>query len=133
MIYSPHCPVFRRDDGALREEPYFIDFITSSAPTAGAIHQQNELNLVSKIEGVLLERASKLLGLAVHHRCDGLVLGAWGCGVFRNDPLMVAQAFQDLLGPNRPYWRRFRKVVFSVLDTTSSQKTYQAFVERFAA
>ena len=92
MIYSPHCPVFRSDDGALLEQAYCVDFITAPAPNAGAV-QQNGPSLVPQIEGVLRERASKLLGLAAHHRCDVLVLGAWGCGVFRNDPAMVAGIF----------------------------------------
>jgi uncharacterized protein (TIGR02452 family) len=132
MIYSPHCPVFRRDDGMLLEQPYFVDFVTAPAPNAGAV-RQNQPSLDAQIEGVLRERAAKLLGLAAHHRCDVLVLGAWGCGVFRNDPAMVAGIFRELLGPGGLYWRRFRKVVFAVLDTSGSQGTYQAFLERFAA
>jgi uncharacterized protein (TIGR02452 family) len=132
MIYSSHCPVFRRDDGTLLEQAYFVDFITSPAPNAGAVHQ-NEPNLISKIENVLRERASKFLGLAVHHRCDVLVLGAWGCGVFRNGPAMVAGTFRELLASDGPYWRRFRKVLFAVLDTSRSQGTLQAFLASFAS
>jgi uncharacterized protein (TIGR02452 family) len=132
MIYSPHCPVFRRDDGALLEQAYWVDFITAPAPNAGAV-QQNGPSLVPQIEGVLRERASKLLGLAAHHGCEALVLGAWGCGVFRNDPATVAGIFREHLAPNGLYWGRFRKVAFAVWDTSRSQGTYQAFLERFAA
>ena len=52
MIYSPRCPVFRRDDGELLERVYRVDFITSPAPNAGAIHR-NAPEQVAKIEGVL--------------------------------------------------------------------------------
>ena len=52
----------------------------------------------------------KIAWLAAHHRCDVLVLGAWGCGVFRNDPDMVAGIFRELLGPDGRYWGRFQKV-----------------------
>jgi uncharacterized protein (TIGR02452 family) len=131
MIYSPHCPVFRSDEGDLLERPYFVDFITSPAPNAGVI-QQNEPDMSVRLEGILRERASKILSLAIYHRCDVLVLGAWGCGVFRNDPAMVAQIFRELLGANMPYWNRFRKVAFSVWDASRSRGTYQAFLERFA-
>ncbi|MEZ4770203.1 MAG: TIGR02452 family protein [Caldilineales bacterium] len=132
MIHSPGCPVFRSDDGALLEEAILVDFITSPAPNAGAI-RHNSPNFVGKIEPVLRDRASKVLGLAAHHRCDGLVLGAWGCGVFRNDPAMVAGAFRDLLAPDGPFWGRFSRVLFSVLDRSQDQRTYNAFRERFAA
>jgi uncharacterized protein (TIGR02452 family) len=131
MIYSPRCPVFRSDDGTLLEQTYFVDFITSPAPNAGAIHQ-HEPEMAAKIESVLRERASKFLSLAIHHGCDVLVLGAWGCGVFRNDPAMVAQTFRELLASNGPYWKRFQKVVFAVLDTSQSQRKYQTFFDRLA-
>jgi uncharacterized protein (TIGR02452 family) len=132
MIYSPHCPVFRTDDGTLLEQPYFVDFITSPAPNAGVLRQRNEPDLDMKLETVLRERASKFLALALYNGCDILVLGAWGCGVFRNDPCQVARIFGELLGPNRPYWQRFRRVVFSVWDTSRSKGTYQPFFKMFA-
>ena len=109
MIYSPRCPVFRSDDGALLEQPYLVDFITSPAPNAGAL-RRNTPRLAVKLEAVLRERAAKVLALAIHQRCDMLVLGAWGCGVFRNDPAMVSEVFLELLGPDQPYTNRFRAV-----------------------
>lgn len=130
MIYSPRCPVFRKDDGTLLAEPYLVDFITSPAPNAGAIYR-NERHNVPKIEAALKERGSKVLALAAHHGCDVLVLGAWGCGVFRNDPVMVANMFREHLGPDGPFYGRFRKVLFSVLDKTRQQNNYHAFASRF--
>ena len=56
MIYSPHCPVFRRDDGVLLEQPYCVDFITAPAPNAGSV-LQNQPSLAAEIESVLRERA----------------------------------------------------------------------------
>ena len=130
MIYSPRCPVFRTDAGTLLEQAYLVDFITSPAPNAGAV-QRNEPHNLPCIEGVLRERSAKVLSLAVHNGCDVLILGAWGCGVFRNKPAMVADVFWEHLAPNRPFWGRFRSVLFAVLDTSASQGIYKAFVERF--
>ena len=42
---------------------------------------------------VLQARARKVLQVAAHQGHRTLVLGAWGCGVFRNDPSVVAEAF----------------------------------------
>ncbi|MBN2007420.1 MAG: TIGR02452 family protein [Anaerolineae bacterium] len=130
MIYSPRCPVFRADDGMLLDQVYCVDFITSPAPNAGAI-AKNEPGNLALIEDTLRERASKILALAAHHACDALVLGAWGCGVFRNDPVLVAEIFAQYLGPGGSFWGRFRRVLFSVLDISEDQAIYYAFRRRF--
>jgi len=131
IIYSPGCPVFREDDGTLLDKPYLVDFITSPAPNAGEV-KRNQPEDISKIPKVLYERGAKVLSLAVYSGCDALVLGAWGCGVFRNDPSIVAQMFADFLLPEGLFWGKFKKVLFSVLDSTSTQKTFGEFQERFS-
>ncbi|MDJ1183662.1 TIGR02452 family protein [Roseofilum casamattae] len=130
IIYSPNCPVFRQDSGAFLEEPYSVDFITSPAPNAGQIKRQNPKQL-EQIPEVLRDRASKVLSLAAHYGCDALVLGAWGCGVFCNDPAIVGQTFADLLLPNQPFWQRFQFVLFSVLSSNKQQHILAEFERRF--
>jgi uncharacterized protein (TIGR02452 family) len=55
------------------------------------------------------------------------VLGAWGCGVFRNDPRMVAEAFANHLLPERLWHGRFAHVTFSVFDSAPVTTTFAAF------
>ena len=114
-IFSPGCPVFRDDDGTPLREPLLqVDIITCPAPNAGAV-KQNRPESTALIPGTLRERAAYVLALALHKDCDALVLGAWGCGVFQNDPEMVARIFSDLL-QGEVFSGRFRCVRFSVLD-----------------
>jgi uncharacterized protein (TIGR02452 family) len=131
MIYSPACPVVRDDAGNWLPEPYVVDFITSPAPNAGAIRQNEPANC-QYIEPVLRERAGKILALAAYKQCDALVLGAWGCGVFKNDPGTVARIFGEYLSLKGLYAGYFRQVVFSVYDSSSAQETYRSFVEQLA-
>lgn len=131
MIHSPDCPVFRDDDGALRDEPFLIDFLTSPAPNAGAIRQSRPQEQ-SRIAETLATRAEKVLALAAHAQIEALVLGAWGCGVFKNDPSMVASTFREFLGPDGPYFGRFAKVVFSVLDHSSDLGVITPFSDAFS-
>lgn len=132
IIYSPDCPIFRQDDGTLLEIPYLVDFLTSPAPNAGEIarHQAKDL---SQLQDVLRDRGSKVLSLFSDRGCDVLVLGAWGCGVFRNDPSMVAQMFADFLLPNGPFWGKFKAVLFSILASKKQQHTICEFQSRFSA
>ena len=130
MLYSPDCPVFRKDDGTLLETPYVVDFITSPAPNAGEVWRKQSQD-AEKIREVLYERGAKLLSLAIYNGCDALVLGAWGCGVFKNNPATVAQMFADLLLPNGQFWGRVKSILFSILDSSEQSKIFAEFHSRF--
>jgi uncharacterized protein (TIGR02452 family) len=103
-----------------------VDFITSPAPNAGAIRKHEPEN-AGRIPAALAERAAKVLSLAVLQGCEVIVLGAWGCGVFHNDPATVAAAFGNLLGPGGPFHGRFHTVLFAVYDTSTDGETFRAF------
>ena len=60
------------------------------------------------------------------------MLGAWGCGVFRNDPAVIADAFAFALGDDRPWRRCFDRIVFAVYDPSDSRATFAAFDRRFS-
>ncbi len=130
MIYSPVCPVLRDDQGEWLTQPYSVNFITSAAPNAGAI-TSNRTGEAPQIRQVFRERIGKVLALAVHQGCDALILGAWGCGAFRNDPQLVAEEFWEQLKPQGTFWGRIPKVVFSVLDRNDALGNFHAFAKRF--
>ena len=125
-LFSPRVPFFRRDDGALLSQPIFASVITCPAPNAGAI-RQNEPARTSEIEPALARRARLVLHVARHNGVRRLILGAWGCGVFRNDPRMVARVFAELLAPDGDFHRFFDEVVFAVFDQTADRSTLRAF------
>ena len=86
---------------------------------------------LSEIEGLLTERAGRVLAVAARHGVRTLVLGAWGCGVFRNDPVTVARVFRGHLADDGAFAGRFARVVFAVYDTSSAKTTLGAFQETF--
>lgn len=129
IIVSPDCPVFRNDDGSLRELPYSVTFLTCAAPNAGAIDDKKSQE-AAHIGTTLVERAGKILALAAHQQIETLILGAWGCGVFRNNPNQVAEVFaQHLL--RGAYRHQFRRVRFSVLDTHPPFRIVEPFQRHF--
>lgn len=127
LIVSPDCPVFRDDEGELLAVPQLATFVTCAAPNAGAIeaHRPREAGFIS---GTLVRRAGVVLGVAAALGYANLVLGAWGCGVFRNDPRVVAAAFASELRGR--HFGRFARVRFSVLDRGPG-RTFAAFAEEF--
>jgi uncharacterized protein (TIGR02452 family) len=92
---------------------------------------QNEPQNAGAIEPALRRRAELILHVASAHKIDRLVLGAWGCGVFRNDPKLVATIFAELLKPAGKFAGVFPYVVFAVFDRSEGEITYRAFAEVF--
>lgn len=127
VIHSPAVPVFRDDRGRLLETPFPVAFLTSPAPNAGTIRRQ-EPERAHEIPGALARRAELVLEVAALHGHRRLVLGAWGCGVFRNEPAAVAEAFRELLTGR--FDGVFERVVFGVLDRAPEPR--QAFERAFA-
>jgi uncharacterized protein (TIGR02452 family) len=115
MIYSPLVPVFRDDDDRLLDDPWSVSMITAPAVNAGVVRSREPEN-VSQIREVMNHRIDGVLALAVHHGHDALVLGAWGCGVFANDPREVAALFASHLLDQGRYSQAFAEVVFAILD-----------------
>lgn len=131
VIFSPNVPFFRNDTGELIENPILCSVLTAPAPNAGAVTQNEPQNL-DKILPTLVRRTRWVLGVAAHHRVDTFILGAWGCGVFRNDPEMVATTFKDLLYGTGELAGVFRKIVFAVFDPGREQPNLMAFKRTFA-
>ncbi len=109
VIYAPAVPVFRDDEGTLLTKPYPVTFLTAAAPNLSAI-RGNQPELVAEVPAVLRRRAARVLAVAAAHGHRRLVLGAWGCGVFGNDPATVAEAFAAALARHP-----VEHVVFAVL------------------
>ncbi|MER7171668.1 TIGR02452 family protein [Streptomyces mesophilus] len=130
VIHAPAVPVFRDDSGRLLEEPYDVGFLTSPAPNAGVIRRSRP-DEADRIGPVLAARAERVLETAVAHGYRHLVLGAWGCGVFQNDPAQVAGAFHALLTGEGRFAGHFSRVVFGVLDRQGA--TRAAFEHAFPA
>lgn len=130
VIHSPAVPVFRDDRGRLLDEPYTAGFLTAAAPNAGVV-RRTAPERAAELPRVLAVRAERVLETAVAHGYRRLVLGAWGCGVFQNDPAQVAGAFRALLGPGGRFAAAFEHVVFGVLDRTQGATVREAFVRAF--
>ncbi|MFC5905945.1 TIGR02452 family protein [Streptacidiphilus monticola] len=130
VIWSPGVPIHRGPDGGLLARPVLADFLTCPAPNAGELLRR-EPDAGPSVDAVLRRRAGRVLAVAAHHGATRLVLGAWGCGVFRNDPAAVADAFGEQL--DGPFAGAFEHVVFAVWDRAEPSANRTAFERRFGA
>lgn len=128
VIHSPRVPVFRDDKGLLLDAAHEVSFLTAAAPNRGAV-LRNQPADADRVGPALRTRVRRVLAVAAAHGHRRLVLGAWGCGVFRNDPATVAEAFALALA-DAVGW--FDQVTFAVLDRPGGP-VRAAFDARFAA
>jgi uncharacterized protein (TIGR02452 family) len=129
IIYSPGVPVFRDNHNRLLEQPYRVAMLTAAAPNASAVRTEDERAM---LPDVLRRRARKVLEVASGHGHHRLVLGAWGCGVFGNDPDLVADVFATLLTGSGKLANRFSTVLFAVLDRQPNTR-FTAFLRTFSS
>lgn len=131
IIYSPRVPFFRVSGDGLLNECFYPSVITAPAPNAG-VFLQREPHGAAALAQTLQRRADYVLAVAKDQAQKNLVLGAWGCGVFRNPPEQVAAAFaQSLRQPE--FADCFERIVFAVYDRSPGKAVFKAFAAQFQA
>lgn len=129
IIYSPKVPWFRTRGRDNPDTVFLASVITAPAPNAGVVLARDS-GALPEIETALRRRAAFVLAIAVDNGHRNLLLGAWGCGVFRNIPAAVADAFGAWLESSQ-FAGIFDRVVFAIYDGSEQQTTLSAFKERF--
>jgi len=120
MIYSPDVPVFR-DDRTTKflDEPYQVDIITAAAPNACKGKSPDH-------DKIFKNRIERVFSLAYSKDAEVLVLGAWGCGVFKNKYAIVAKMFAETL---QRYHGAFLHITFALPDARSRAEFSRVFME----
>ncbi|MCU0540740.1 MAG: TIGR02452 family protein [Oscillatoriaceae cyanobacterium Prado104] len=75
----------------------------------------------------MFDRTEKLLSVAAIHGYKVLILGAWGCGIFKNNPEDVARYFYHHLAENPQLNGFFDRVVFAILDNSKDRAIIKPF------
>jgi uncharacterized protein (TIGR02452 family) len=127
VLYSEYVAVLKTDSKTPRalDEYWNLDVVTCAAPN------QREINLSrDECHAIFRRRINALLRVFVSHGNTQVVLGAFGCGAFRNPPEVVAKAFKDELAENFP--AAFEKIVFAVYAARPNEDAnYLAFKRAF--
>ncbi|MCL2848876.1 MAG: TIGR02452 family protein [Micrococcales bacterium] len=121
-VWAPAVPIIRDDAGRWLDDRPRVDFFTIAAPNVSAMMQNlPAVDHARVADDLRTKMCNTLRALA---GCSTIILGAFGCGVFGNDPAVVAGIWHDLLA-DPEFQGRYRKVIFAVPDTSSPN--HQAF------
>lgn len=119
-IYTPGVLFFK--DDAVK----YCDVLTCAAPNNSLrfkyhsfTEEENTAALRQRIEFVrnIIESAG----------VDVAILGAWGCGVFQQNPTEVAELFKEAFSKTS-----LKKIVFAVPCSEHSKENYDAFIKVFS-
>lgn len=127
-IYSPDVVFFRDERFNLLQQPVTASVLTLPAVNYGQVLLKGEDRL--QAERIMKDRMRLALAIFAHKGDKSLILGAYGCGVFRNDPVNVAGWWRDLL-EDEGVGHLFSVIRFAVLDTSKEAACIRAFEMRF--
>lgn len=126
LIYTPGVIVFKTDESAPKmldvDDWYDVNVITSAAPQLHYPMPDQDKYL----SYVILPRLRKVFQVAKKEKNEVLILGAWGCGAFRNNPETIARAFKILCNEYH-----FETVEFAIDCSRGSNENYSAFKKVF--
>ena len=135
-IYTPGIVAIKSDSTIPqrydKEDWLKLDVISCPAPNL-RVNPSNYMNkttgkAIKLTDNELLElhkkRGKHILSVVASYNVDILVLGAFGCGAFQNNPSIVAKAYYDIL----PEFKNCFKVIeFAIYCTERDTKNYFAF------
>jgi uncharacterized protein (TIGR02452 family) len=123
-ILSPDVPVFREDDGSPLDQPWLLSVITCAAPFAPTVGRATSSEMLQL-------RIHRVFAIAQAYGYETLVLGAWGCGAFGNDPERTAADFRHAL--EYEFRGAFSEIVFAITDWSPERKFLGPFRDAFAS
>lgn len=112
-----------------------VDVITIAAPDLrknsnvyfGLVNGGSNMN-DAELFGYHVKRAIHMFTVAASKGADILVLGAFGCGAFQNNPEVVARAYKITI---QEFPKVFRKIEFAVYCPPGGSKNYEVFSSTF--
>ena len=137
IIYTPGVTVFKTDTAMPELMPesdwYDVDVITCAAPNLRN-QPSNKYNTgdgnkqtVMKDKDLLAlheKRLRRILEVALSEGCDTIILGAFGCGAFQNNPEVVAQANRNVI---KDYLHAFKNIEFAVYCPPGGSQNFDIF------
>ena len=130
IIYIPNVLVFKSDTDVysqmLEENKWYnIDVISCAAHNQRAYKLDHE-----NLKKLVYSRLKAIIECGVENNVDNLILGAYGCGAFGNDPQLVSKIFKNIL-IDEEYYKYFLKVHFAIFTMSNEVKNLNEFNKTF--
>ena len=120
VVYTPHVKFFRSNAAhhyAFLEKPFAVGIISSAAvsqPPLDLHSSDNPIYRDANDSDYVKEAIHSQLDTAYRAGHDTAILGAFGCGSFKNPPLAVALLYRQVIEAH--FKKAFKKIIFAILD-----------------
>jgi len=136
-IYTPEVCVFKSDKSfpePLEQKDWWsVNILTCAAPNLRE-RPSNAMNphagdravklSPTELENLLTSRIKRIFDIATSNGNEVLILGAFGCGAFRNPPEIVAQVFSKVM---QDYIQHFETIEYAIYHTEREITNFKAF------
>lgn len=135
IIYSPNIQIIKTDEQypkrLSKDQFVIVDILSCAAPNlrdrfSYADSDTGDFISISndQLYSIHLKRAKHILHIAAVYNVDIFITGAFGCGAFQNDPIVVAKAYNDAL---KDYKQYFEKIIFAVYCNNYEKYNFDVF------
>lgn len=136
-IYTPDVVVFKSDTEVPKllneKEWYKVNVVTCAAPNL-RLMPSNAMNAGDGVKQAKLtdpelydihvKRLSRIMDIAIATGNEVVILGAFGCGAFENNPEVVAQASKTIV---EKYKSKFKVIEFAIYCSPKDERNYTIF------
>lgn len=131
-VIVSEATVYRDLHYRLLDAPWTMTVITAAAPVAAPDDRDPGDGRAprARASALMASRVERVIAVAAALGAQDLVLGAWGCGAFANDPVAVSSAFEASL---RARDGVFDEVAFAIADWSPERRFLAPFAARFSA
>jgi uncharacterized protein (TIGR02452 family) len=128
--YIPKCCVLYTPDVYIIKDKYYndIDYFKCNVITASAVRYNTVHNYSSKDEEIMYNTINCILQTAYIQKNRSIILGALGCGAFKNNPYQCSYLFKKCINN---FNGMFDNIVFAVLSYGNNQnyKIFKSILE----
>lgn len=128
--FSPGVTVFRdvEERGyAFIDDPWEVSFIAVPALNRPKTvrNQSGEIRITDSLIPAAKNKIRTIFNIAIDNQIDILVLGAHGCGAFKNPPGHIAELFREILS-EPAYKNRFKKISFAIIGNNENFSVFSS-------
>ena len=126
-VYSPYVSIFREDEKSgykLMQQPRHLAFISVAGMNSPEVDARTGM-IVDRLVEPIKHKIRTIYRIGLQQGHDSLVLGALGCGAYRNPPAHIARLFREVLAEEE-FANKYKLIVFAILEDHNSYQMYNA-------